>query len=276
VELLTTDSEERAKDLARYVQEMNDGRSSIERSIYLAANKHIKEEVDLDAEAALVLANRGWHPGVIGIVAGRLADKYARPVVMIALDDLGRRQAVGSARSALGVDLHGVLTRCATHLMSFGGHAAAAGLRIDEAQLEAFRQAFCRHVAEFVPPERRHAQLVIDAESPLAQLTLQTVTQIEQLAPFGEGNPRPLLCASSVLLDGDPRTMGDGGRHLSVKLRQGSLAIRAVAFGHVDEWGSALKDHRGCLDVAYRPVINHFGGRRSVEMHLVDWRPAIA
>ena len=113
VELLTTDSADRARDLAQYVQEMNDGRSSIERSIYLAANKHVKDQVDLDTEAALVLANRGWHPGVIGIVAGRLAEKYARPVVMIALDDLGRRHAVGSARSALGVDLHGVLTRCA-------------------------------------------------------------------------------------------------------------------------------------------------------------------
>ncbi len=276
VELLTTDSADRAKDLAQYVEEMNEGRSTMERSIYLAANKQIKDQVDLDAEAALVLADRGWHPGVIGIVAGRLADKYARPVVMIALDDLGRRLAVGSARSALGVDLHGALDGCRSHLMSFGGHAAAAGLRIDEAHVESFRQAFCRHVADCVPLEQRQAQLMIDAESPLAQLTLQTVSQIEQLAPFGEGNPRPLLCASNVQLDGDPRTMGGGGRHLSVKLRQGALALRAVAFGHGDEWAPALMDHQGCLDVAYRPVINHFGGRRSVELHLVDWRPAIA
>lgn len=274
VELLTTDSDERATDLARYVQEMNDGRASLERSIYLAANSHIKSQFNPEEEAALVLAERGWHPGVIGIVAGRLADKYARPVVMIALDELGRRQAVGSARSALGVDLHQVLTRCAHHLTSFGGHAAAAGLRIEEAQVSAFRQAFCRQVAECVPPENRNAQLIIDAESPLAQLTLKTVTQIEQLAPFGEGNPRPLLCASRVTLDGGPRTMGGGGRHLSVRLRQGELAMRAVAFGHGDEWGTALKNHQGFLDVAYRPVINHYAGRRSVELHLVDWRPS--
>ncbi len=274
VELLTTDSADRAKDLADYLNEMNEGRSTLERSIYLAANKQVKDRFDPGNDPALVLADRGWHPGVIGIVAGRLADKYARPVVMIALDEIGRRIAVGSARSALGVDLHATLNQCATHLVSFGGHAAAAGLRIDEGHVDSFRHEFCQSVSASVPADCRRAQLMIDAESPLAQLTLKTVGQIEQLAPFGEGNPRPVLCARGVELDGEPRKIGGGGRHLSLKIRQGDLALRAVAFGHGDEWGAAMTAHSGPFDVAYRPMINHFAGRRNVELHLVDWRHA--
>jgi single-stranded-DNA-specific exonuclease len=273
VELLATDSTERAADLAKYLNELNENRTSIERSIYLAANKQIKERFDAENDPALVLAQRGWHSGVIGIVAGRLAEKYSRPVVMIALDELGKRLGVGSARSALGVDLHGALCGCADHLETFGGHAAAAGLKIDEAHVDRFRDHFCQEVAQRVPEDGRTAELHIDAESPLVQLTLRTVGQIEQLAPFGEGNPRPLLCANRVTLDGPPRKMGAGDRHLALGLSQQGVSLRAVAFGQ-GEWAEPLQAADGPIDVAYRPVINHFRGRRTVELHLEDWRPS--
>ena len=101
VELLTTDSRERAQQLAEYIHELNGSRESLERSIQLAAAKQIKEQFDPDGDAALVLAGRGWHAGVIGIVAGRLAEKYHRPVVLIALDELGVKPGIGSARSPM-------------------------------------------------------------------------------------------------------------------------------------------------------------------------------
>ena len=211
-------------------------------------------------------------PAWIGIVAGRLADKYSRPVVMIALDELGKSIGTGSARSALGVNLHQTLAGCAGHLLAYGGHAAAAGLRIDEAHIDNFREDFCQRVANAVPPDSRTAELHIDAEAPLAQMTLRTVAQIDQLAPFGEGNPRPLLCASQVVLDGPPRTMGEGNRHLMLNIRQHEIKLRAVAFGQA-EWVEPLNQVNGPIDIAYRPVINQFGGRRTVEVHLVDWRP---
>jgi single-stranded-DNA-specific exonuclease len=273
VELLSTDSTERAADLAKFLNEMNEDRSGIERSIYLSANKQIKERFDAEKEPALVLAERGWHSGVIGIVAGRLAEKYSRPVVMIALDELGKSLGVGSARSALGVDLHSALGKCADHLEAFGGHAAAAGLKIHEAHIDHFRDHFCREIADRVPEDCRTAELHIDAESPLVQLTLRTVSQIEQLAPFGEGNPRPLLCATRVSLDGPPKKMGAGERHLSLGLSQQGVSLRGVAFGRGD-WAEPLQATGGTIDIAYRPVINHFRGRRSVEVHLVDWRPS--
>ncbi len=273
IELLTTESPDRAAALAEYIHELNTQRDSLERSILKAAKQQIKENYHPEHEPALVLAGRGWHPGVIGIVASRLVDRYHRPVVMISQDNLGIKPASGSARTANGVNLHAALKSCTEHLLSHGGHAAAAGLRIDDRQIDAFREAFCEHVAGEVAEEDRTAEVRIDAEAPFSQLTLKTVEQIETLAPFGQGNPRPVLCASDIQLPVPPKRMGGGDRHLNAQLRHGGVTLRAVAFGK-GEWADDLSKHEGPLEIAYRPVINDFRGRRTVEIHLVDWRPA--
>ncbi len=275
VELLTTDSDERADALAKYIHELNNSRGSLERSIYRAANKQAKEKFDPQADAALVLAEEDWHPGVIGIVAGRLAEKYHRPVVIISLDKLGLKPGVGSARSVKGFDLHRAFASCSEHLLGHGGHAAAAGLQIEEARLEAFRADFCEYAASEITAEQREAELAIDAETPLSALTLRTVDQIERLAPFGEGNPRPLLCTTDVQLAAPPKRMGEGGRHVSFQLRQHNVNLRAVAFGQGD-WADELAQVDTPLSIAFRPVINHFRGRRSVELHIADWKLAAA
>ena len=273
IELLTTDSAERAEALADYIHELNSQRDSLERSIYLAANKQIKERFHPEHEPALVLNGRGWHPGVIGIVASRLVDKHHRPVVIIAQDNIGAKPATGSGRSACGVNLHAAFHACSEHLVGHGGHAAAAGLRIEDSNIDAFREAFCEYVAGEVTEESQVAEVRIDAEAPLSQLTMKTVEQIETLAPFGHGNPRPVLCCTDIHLPVPPKTMGGGDRHLNAQLRQGQVTLRAVAFGK-GEWAEPLAKHDGPLEVAYRPVINEFRGRRTVELHLVDWRPA--
>jgi single-stranded-DNA-specific exonuclease len=271
VELLTTDSEQRAEALAEYIHQLNASRESLERSIYLAANKQAKEQFDPVGDAALVLSGAGWHPGVIGIVAGRLADKYQRPVIIIALDQTGNQPGCGSARSAGGLNLHAALSACSEHLISHGGHAAAAGLKIEESKLEAFRADFCECVAEHLQESDRVPEIRIDAEAPFSQLTLRTVEQLEQLAPFGEGNPRPILVAGNVRLAEPPKRMGGGERHMSARLEQHGVKLRSVAFGQGD-WADELAQTDGTIDVAYRPVINEFRGRRNVELHLVDWR----
>ncbi|MHB8973158.1 MAG: single-stranded-DNA-specific exonuclease RecJ [Pirellulaceae bacterium] len=273
VELLTTQSPDRARALAEYIHQLNDSRESLERSVHLAASKMAKEQFDPQNDAALVLAGAGWHAGVIGIVAGRLAEKYHRPVIMISLDQVSGRPGTGSARTAGGLDLHQALAACGEHLVSFGGHAAAAGLKIEESKVEAFRADFCDHVAGEVSEANRVAEVRIDAEAPFSQLTLRTVEQIEQMAPFGAGNPRPVLCASRVALAEPPKRMGGGERHLSARLSQHGVALRSVAFGQGD-WAEELEQLTGPLDVAYRPVINDFRGRRTVELHIVDWRPS--
>ena len=131
VELLVTDRPERAQELAPYIDGLNGTRQTMERSMQLAAAKQAKERFDPAEDAALVLADHGWHPGVIGIVAGRLAERFHRPVVMISLDMAGQRPGIGSARSVPGFNLHAALAQCGEFLIAHGGHAAAAGLKIE-------------------------------------------------------------------------------------------------------------------------------------------------
>ncbi|HUY32403.1 MAG TPA: single-stranded-DNA-specific exonuclease RecJ [Pirellulales bacterium] len=271
VELLTTASGERAAALAEYLNELNNSRQSLERSIYLSAHKQAQEQFDVEGDAALVLAQRGWHPGVIGIVAGRLAEKFHRPVVLIALDELGVKPGVGSARSVSGFNLYQALASSGHHLLSHGGHAAAAGLKIEEAKLDDFRDDFREYVAATITSQQKVAELWIDAEVSFGELSLATVGQIERLAPFGQANPRPLLCATGVTLAGPPKRIGGGERHLALKLLQHGVALRAVAFGG-GEWADELAAAAGPLAVAFRPIINEFRGRRNVEAQLADWR----
>lgn len=273
VELITTDSPERAESLAEYLHQLNQNRDSLERSVYQAAHKQAKEQFDPENDAALVLDGFGWHPGVIGIVAGRLAEKYHRPVIIITWDNAGVKPGTGSCRSAAGLNLHHALTACKEMLISHGGHRQAAGLKLQRSQLEAFRAAFCEYASSEISDSQRIAEILIDAEAPFSQLTLRTMQEIEQMAPFGEGNPRPVLCATGVSLCEPPRRIGNGERHLSLKLEQYGVGMRAVAFG----WGEAADEIAGVqgdLDIAFKPVINEYRGRRSVEMHLVDWRPS--
>lgn len=270
-ELLTTTQPQRAAALADYLNELNSSRQSLERSVYLAALKQATEQFDPEQDAALVLAGRGWHAGVIGIVAGRLAERFHRPVVLLALDELGVKPALGSARSVPGFNLHDGLAACHEHLLGYGGHHAAAGLKIREEQIPAFRQAFCEYAAAELADAERQGELWIDAEVPLSALTLDTVRQIERLAPFGNGNPRPVLCATDCRVGAPPRQMGNGGRHLCLELVQHNVRMRAVAFGrgeHADELGQL----GGPLEVAFQPVINHFNGRSRVELHITEWR----
>jgi single-stranded-DNA-specific exonuclease len=277
IELLTTQNPERAMALAEYLHELNGSRESLERSIYLAANKQIQEQCDLDADAAIVLAGRGWHPGVIGIVAGRLAEKHHRPVVLIALDEVGVKPGIGSARSIPGIDLHAALSSCCEHLISYGGHTAAAGLKIEDARVEGFRAAFLECIASELnggaDGPGRLPELRIDGEVIFSALTPTIVTEIERLGPFGHGNARPMLCASNVTLAEPPKPIGNSGRHLGLRLRQHNVTLRGVAFGG-GEWAAELAHADGPINVAFRPVINTFAGRRTVEAHLADWRPS--
>jgi len=271
IELLTTDSPQRARQLAEFIHDLNEQRQTLERSVHRAANKLAHELGDPRDAPALVLAGRGWHAGVIGIVAGRLAETYHRPVVLISLDDLGCKPGTGSGRSVPGFNLHEALAACGGHLLGHGGHAAAAGLSIDEAAVDAFRIDFCAFAEQNISADERVAELFVDAEAPFTVLTHQTVRQIESLAPFGHGNQRPVLCTSEVHLAEPPKRIGANGHHLALRLQQHGVAMRAVAFGGGD-WEDDLNSATGPLAVAFKPVINHWRGRQTVEMHLADWR----
>lgn len=270
VELLICENLDRATKLAEYINELNKSRDSLETGMRRGAKKMIKENHDPENEPAFVLAKPDWHKGVLGIVAGRLADLYNRPTILISIDKMGNTPAVGSCRSACGLNLYEALEACSEHLAGFGGHVAAAGLKIQSENIDRFREVFCDHVASVVPPERFQPQLTIDAETTLGQLTMSTLYQMEQIAPFGQRNPRPVLCATGVSLAAPAETMGADDKHLRLKLEQHSAKVNAVAFGHGD-WAAELSE-TGVYDFAFKPSINEYRGYKSVQLKLIDYR----
>jgi len=274
VELLTCDNPERAMQLATYINELNKNRDSLDRKILKAANEVIKKHHDPENEPAIVLAQPDWHLGVIGIAAGRIAEQYHRPTVLISLDPMGQKAGTGSCRSACGVNLYDALSGSSQHLIKFGGHSAAAGLSIEADKVDMFREDFCEQVISQVSVEELVPDLDIDAEALIGHLTFKMMYDLEKLAPFGQKNPRPLMCATEVRLAEAPRTMGSDGRHLSLRLEQHGSSIRAVAFGKAD-WAKELEKPDACFDFAFRPQINEFRGQRSVQLHLVDFRPSL-
>ncbi len=271
VELLTTDSDNRAAALAEYIYQLNKSRDSLERKISKAANQIINQH-HYDNQEAIVLAGRDWHAGVVGIVAGRIAEKYNRPTIIISQEEFGGKAGKGSARTACNINLYDALGHCSDLLVSWGGHRQAAGLRIEDGQVDAFRDKLCEFVASHTAPADIEPVLDIDLEVPLSHLTLDTVDQIEMLAPFGEANPRPVFCACGVGVLGPPRKIGGGDRHLSLRIGQHEIQMRSIAFGR-SEWADALAEPGKRFDFAFQPMINHFRGRRSVELRLLDWRP---
>jgi len=272
VELLTASDPVRATALAEYIDQLNASRDTLERSVYKSAHQQAKERFDPQHDPALVLAGAGWHLGVIGVVAGRLAERYSKPVIIIASDPLAAKPAVGSGRAGGPIDLHAALHACEEHLISFGGHRAAAGLKVDDRRIDQFRSEFFEAVAVQQAELSEPHDLVIDAETTLGQLSHETLQQIELLAPFGQGNPRPLLLAQGVALCEPSRRMGSGDRHLSMRLEHGGTKIRSVAFGG-GEWCEQINQLESRLDIVFRPVVNEYQGRRSIEAQVVDWRP---
>jgi len=271
VELLTTSDPERALALAGYLDGLNKDRQSVERKILKQAKELVEENAHWADHRALVLSHHEWHPGVIGIVATRVAEHFQRPTIMIALGGLNGL-AQGSGRSFAGFNLYEGLAACRDLLDGFGGHHAAAGLRIRPDDIDAFRDAFVQHVAENHHVLPGAAELNVDVEVSLNDVTLRAVTELERLGPFGAANPRPIFVASQVQLVDKPRKMGEGERHLSITVRQFGHRMRGIAFGK-GEWADEIAAHSGPISICFQPTINRFQGRESVEFHLIDWQP---
>jgi len=179
----------------------------------------------------------------------------------------------GSGRTFARFDLHAGLSACAQHLTTFGGHQAAAGLKIQADCIDAFRDAICEFAAqthEVIPSD---LEISIDAEVRLADLTHQAVTMLDLLGPFGRENPRPIFAAARCELAEPPRKIGEGERHLSLKLKHYGTVLRAVSFGTA-EWADQIVASGGPISVCFAPSINRFNGRESVELRLIDWQPS--
>lgn len=268
VDLLTRASPDEATRLAEHLDQQNQARKTLERRILTEARAMVAASgQDAEDVRAIVLASPEWHAGVIGIVAGRIAEAYCKPAVLIALEN-GVGQ--GSARSIRNFPLNEALADCREHLISFGGHAMAAGLKIAADRVDPFREALRRRATSVLTPRDMTPKLHIDDVVELRQLDAPLVADLARLEPFGAGNPAPLLATETLELAEEPRAVGSGGAHLQVTLREGRARCKGIAFGQA-AIRPRLLDQRKCR-VAFSPIINEWNGRRSVEMQIADFQ----
>ena len=266
VELLTTESTERAKKIAEELDRENVRRQEIQRKIVDTVRRRIEEEFAGRPPHAIVLADEGWHVGVIGIVASKIAEEFNRPTVLISWDgDVGH----GSGRSIENFHLYNALDRCAGMLLSFGGHAQAAGVRLERRNFPKFQEALVEFAQASLTPDDLVPTLHVDGEVMLAMLSRPLVKEIEMLAPLGDGNPAPVLAVSGVTVAGEIRRMGAEGKHISFFARQGDTSLRAVGFDKA-HLAPALSQPGRLWSIAFAPKINRWNDREDVEMSIED------
>jgi single-stranded-DNA-specific exonuclease len=263
LELVLTDDTDRADAIATELDRVNAERRDVET--------RIRFEAEAQARAAgprlsYVLAGEGWHPGVIGIVASRIAERHHRPAVLIALDGA---QGTGSGRSIPGFDLLAGFEAGAGHLLGFGGHRAAAGCTIARDQVDAFREAFEAHAQAALSAEDLVGSETVDAVVPGGVLGLPFAEELGRLAPHGTGNPEPTLLVPAATLH-DPRAMGEG-KHLRFTLQAGGARSRAVAFGVAS--GRLPVASAEPADVTVRLEVNRWNGAVEPRVILGSARP---
>jgi single-stranded-DNA-specific exonuclease len=265
VEMLTTGDALRAREIALELDRFNARRQDLERQIFEEAQEMLRTEGGLGERRTIVLGREGWHAGVIGIVAGRLAEMFHRPTIVVAL---GPEVSQGSARSIPGFDLYEALKNCSEELIAYGGHAAAAGLKLAADQFETFARRFEERCRGSLTPEHLERVTTIDAEVMLGVLTLPVVEEIDRLEPYGISNPKPLLLASDLEVAGEPRAVGEKKNHLQLRLRQGTGAFKAIGW-NLAEKGRNLAPGARC-SVVFSPSINEWNSRREVQLEIKD------
>ncbi len=247
--------------LASLLDGFNRERQLLEQKTLQEACRKVEDEIS-DDSYSIVLAGEDWHPGVIGIVASRLVERYHRPVVMLAVDG---EQAKGSARSIKGFHLHRGLQDCAGQLSAFGGHEMAAGMSLEKCTIDAFRSSFelaCRSQLQEddLVPVALH-----DGEVELGQITREWLAELELLNPCGAGNPQPAFVSQRCRIL-DARVLAD--KHLKFSVEQQGLRVDCIAFGMAERYAELA----GCVDLLYRPGLNSWRGTTSVQLQVMDFR----
>lgn len=273
VELFTVATPERAAEIAAMLSKQNDQRRKTERAIFEQAAE-LAEKLGMTGpdRRAIVLAHEDWHPGVVGIVCSRLVEKFGRPTILM---QKHAGQCHGSGRSIDGFSLHAGLEGCKNHLLSFGGHDMAAGLKLHDANLDAFIEAFIAHANQRIAVEDLIATLDYDCACELARIDGPTVAQLDRLAPFGRENPPVRLRLQGLKVAESPKVFGKENKHLGLRAIDASVPHgNSVRF-----FGWNWAEHQNRLrlgttfDAIVVPKINTWNGRTSVECELLDIAP---
>jgi single-stranded-DNA-specific exonuclease len=265
--LLLTEDVEEAERLAEEAEALNRERQATDRRTLEEALARLKGRYDPDRDFGLVIAGEGWHPGVVGIVASRIAERVHRPTILVAMEgEKGR----GSARSIPGFHLLDAIRAAGEHLERFGGHRQAAGLDVTRDNLPSFTEAFQREAREALEGEDLRPLLRVDLEVGLDELTEEVHKYLEYLGPHGMGNPRPVFLARGVGLQGPARVVGSNHLKLVIKGKGGPM--EGIGFGMSDRIPPESLANKP-LDVAFQLHMNEFRGRRTLQARLKDLRP---
>ena len=260
IKALTTGETPLARTFAGQLDAMNSHRQTIEREILEKIGETLPNETDLKERRALVISGKGWHRGVLGLVASRLKDKYHRPVLVLCIEN---GMAIGSGRSIEGFDLYKALTRLEPLLEKYGGHTRAAGLTLKASNIRALDEEMEGLARSTLSEGDLVPVIEADAEVALSELDHESLQSIERLAPFGSGNPPPLFYGRSFEVVAS-RVVAE--KHLKLRVRQGAMTREAIGFN----LGNKHPLKGKIVDMMFTPEINHWQGHERIQLKIED------
>ncbi len=267
VDLLLTKDEEDAHEKSESIDQYNDERRELDKKITDEASAIIDGFSDMENKKAIVVYNREWHKGVIGIVASRLTEKYCRPTVVLTHST---EMITGSARSVTGFDIYKAIEGCRDLLENFGGHTYAAGLSLKEENLEAFTERFLSLAAEGIIPEQMTPQIDVDAVLDLKDINMKLLNELKKMSPFGPDNKKPVFCSLNVKDYGTSRIVGKELEHIKLDVVDNTVSTpsHGIAFG-MSRHGAAIKDGKP-FNICYTVEENTYNGSTSLQLLIKD------
>lgn len=265
VALLVADSSQVAWELAQKLHRDNSSRQILDRIAYLEAVEKVEQEIDLEQDPVIVLASENWHPGVIGISAARVVQRFNRPAVLISIEDgVGK----GSARSPRGFDIHAAFNYCSSVLLKYGGHKNAGGFTISADNIEEFRKLMNEY-AQTGCTDTGECLEEAEGEVFLQDLDFKFMEEMETLKPFGSGNPEPLLVSSDLQVT-SIRNVGKKNEHIKLEVSNGEVEVECIGFKLAEKFTHLKKGD--CIDLLFSPQINRWNGSENIQLVLSDVR----
>lgn len=266
VQLFSAQTLQQARTFARELEKENRLRRDIDEVTFKEAKDIVEKRLNTEKDKAFVLYKTDWHPGVIGIVASRIVEKFYRPTIMITVvDGIGK----GSARSISNFNIYEAIKSCSHHLSGFGGHKHAAGLTIEEKNIPAFIKCFQSFAEKKITPEDLVPRISIDGEIELSQFTKRFMRLLKLLGPFGPMNMRPVFVSRNLKTLGTPNIVGQN--HLKLKLEQNGSVFDAIGF-NMGEYLDVVEANKGIVDCVYVVEENRWNGRTQIQLRLKDLR----
>ena len=265
VKLLTTKNPVFATNIARELEHENDRRKDITLNITNEALYMVEKECNLEKEKAIVLQNKGWHQGVIGIVASRIKETYARPTIIIAMEE---EEGKGSCRSISGFDMVDALNKCREYLVGFGGHPIAAGLSLHPNDFQPFRKKFLQIANKELRSEDLIPMIYVDAELKLEDVNPRMIKFLNALEPYGPGNMRPVFVSRDLSVDGIPKLIGRDQNTIKFFVKQNKTPFESIGFNMVEHYEKLIQNSP--IDIAYVIGENKWNGKKSIQLELKD------